>query len=482
VDEDRIYAVTARGELVCLKSTDGKELWRKNYPQDFEGKSGAWGFCDRPLVDGDRLICTPGGATATVVALDKKSGAVVWRCAVPGGIRCGYAATVVATIGTLRHYVAFLHGAVVGVSARDGKLLWRYDSIANLTGNNYSPIIRGDHVFCASGYGKGIALLKLIPDKDGLRVEEVYFVRMPLPPWHETTVLVNDHVYLGSTRGMSCVELATGKVVWEARGAVGGTVSVTCADGRLYLRAPDGKVALVEASPKEYLLKGIFNIPGARPKPGSTAPVVAAGRLYLRDDDGLFCYDVKEGATAKAGVPAGQVSPKPVPRPREERGGQDVFVPTPQDVVERMLELARVKRNDVVYDLGCGDGRIVVTAARKYGCKAVGYDIDPECVKTARERVAQADMGRLVAIEQKDFFTADIGKADVVTLYLLPRTMERLVPQLNKLRPGSRIVSHAAAIPGYRPEQVVTIKSSDDNVEHRIYLWTVPLKKDGPEK
>jgi predicted RNA methylase len=152
-------------------------------------------------------------------------------------------------------------------------------------------------------------------------------------------------------------------------------------------------------------------------------------------------------------------------------------VPTPQDVVEKMLELAKVKRTDVVYDLGCGDGRIVVTAARKYGCKAVGFEIEQELVKLAKENVTKEALGRLVTIEKNDLFTADLSGADVITLYLLPRMNTRLLPQLEKLKAGSRIVSHEFPIPGVRPDQEVTVKASEDGVKHTIYLWTTPLKK-----
>src|SRR5262249_23334922 len=156
------------------------------------------------------------------------------------------------------------------------------------------------------------------------------------------------------------------------------------------------------------MLKGTLSIPGAVAKGGATAPVVAGGRLYLRDDDVLFCFDVTEGAVAGP-VRMSDPDPKEAsPRPKGDREPHDVFVPTPQDVVEKMLGVAKVKRDDVIYDLGCGDGRIVVTAARKYGCKAVGFDIDPECVRMSRESVKKHDVGRLVTIEQKDIFTVDL--------------------------------------------------------------------------
>ncbi|MHC4396786.1 MAG: methyltransferase domain-containing protein [Planctomycetota bacterium] len=154
-----------------------------------------------------------------------------------------------------------------------------------------------------------------------------------------------------------------------------------------------------------------------------------------------------------------------------------VFVPTPQDVVDKMLELAEVKKGDLVYDLGCGDGRIVVTAAKRYGCKAIGYDIDPQRVEESLENVERNNVGRLVKIEQKDIFTLDLSKANVIMLYLLPELNVKLIPQLEKLKPGSRIVSHDFDMEGVRPDKVVTLTSDEDGDERKIYLWTSPLKK-----
>jgi outer membrane protein assembly factor BamB len=489
VDDDRLYAFTARGDLICLAARNGKEAWRKSYPRRWEGKTGLWGYCDRPLVDGQRLIGVPGGAKATVVALDKKTGELIWKCPVPRGGRAGYASTVVADFGGIRQYVVFLNDGLVGVAASDGEFLWRYDKISNGTGNNYSPIVRNSYIFCASAWGKGIALLELLPEKGKCGVKEIYFARKGLPPWHENAVLFQNHVYLGMPGTIVCLDLMTGKEVWNKRDITGGLVSDVCAEGHLYLRSPAGLVALVEATPKEYRLKGTFRIPGAVAKPGSTAPVIAGGRLYLRDDDVLFCYDVKEGAGVHPAVP---LDPDPTKerntstRPSSRRNGKGevdaVFVPTPQDVVEKMLELAQVKRNHLVYDLGCGDGRIVVTAARKYGCKAVGYDIDPECIKMARALVREHEVGGLVTIEKKNIFTVDLSKAGVVALYLLPRMNQRLIPHLQKLRPGARIVSHAFEIPGIPPDRVVSFMSKEDQVPHKIYLWTAPLKKPSAKK
>jgi LEA14-like dessication related protein len=155
-----------------------------------------------------------------------------------------------------------------------------------------------------------------------------------------------------------------------------------------------------------------------------------------------------------------------------------LFIPTPQDVVDKMLELVEVKKDDLLYDLGCGDGRIVVTAAKRYGCKAVGYDLDPDRIKESMENVEKNEVGGLVGIEQKDIFTLDLSKADVITLYLLPSLNVRLIPQLEKLKPGSRIVSHNFDMKGVKPDKIVKLTSSRDRAEHKIYLWTTPLKRE----
>ena len=161
----------------------------------------------------------------------------------------------------------------------------------------------------------------------------------------------------------------------------------------------------------------------------------------------------------------------------EDKKPDVIFVPTPQEVVDKMLELAAVKKGDKVYDLGCGDGRIVVTAAKKYGARGVGYDIDPERVKESLANIKRNGVGDRVQIKQADIFTLDLRDANVVTLYLLPRLNVRLIPQLEKLKPGSRIVSHAFDMEGVTPDKVVQVKCRDGE-ESTVYLWTTPLKKE----
>lgn len=156
-----------------------------------------------------------------------------------------------------------------------------------------------------------------------------------------------------------------------------------------------------------------------------------------------------------------------------------IYVATPQDVAERMLTLAKVTESDRVYDLGCGDGRIVVTAAKQYGCQAVGFDIDPQRVKEARDNAARQGVTDRVRIEQKDIFTLDLAPADVIALYLTPELNVKLLPQLDKLRPGVRIVSHSWPMAGVRPDRVVKMQSREDGHEHTLYLWTTPLQRKG---
>jgi tRNA G37 N-methylase Trm5 len=160
---------------------------------------------------------------------------------------------------------------------------------------------------------------------------------------------------------------------------------------------------------------------------------------------------------------------------QEARTPDVIYVPTPQEVVDKMLELAEVKKDDIVYDLGCGDGRIVVTAAKKFGCKSFGFDIDPERIKESNENVKKNKVEELVTIKQEDIFTLDLSKANVVTLYLLPSLNVKLIPQLKKMKDGSRIVSHAFDMRGVKPKQVVKVSTTDGRT-HNVYLWVTPLE------
>uniref|UniRef100_A0A7C2JXE8 Class I SAM-dependent methyltransferase n=1 Tax=Schlesneria paludicola TaxID=360056 RepID=A0A7C2JXE8_9PLAN len=171
----------------------------------------------------------------------------------------------------------------------------------------------------------------------------------------------------------------------------------------------------------------------------------------------------------------GSLAAEPAPKPKKQ---PDVgYYATTQDVVEEILRLAKVTKNDVVCDLGCGDGRFVITAARKHGCRGVGYEIDPHYVKLARDKAKQQQVDALVTIHEQDIFTVDLKDVTVVTLFLLPELNNRLIPQLERLPPGARVVSHEFDVPGLVPDRELTFVSRQDESEHLLYLYTIPLKK-----
>lgn len=154
-----------------------------------------------------------------------------------------------------------------------------------------------------------------------------------------------------------------------------------------------------------------------------------------------------------------------------------VYVGTPHDVVDKMLQMAKIAKNDLVYDPGCGDGRIVVAAAKRYGCRGVGYEIDPNLAAEARRLAKKQHVEDRIKIVEQDIFTVDYSQATVVQMYLLPEMIVKLLPQLEKLAPGSRIVAHDYPIRGMKPDDTLTLNSREDGVKHMLYLYTLPLQK-----
>lgn len=178
-------------------------------------------------------------------------------------------------------------------------------------------------------------------------------------------------------------------------------------------------------------------------------------------------------ALTGAGAP---VSPPPSP-PAQSRTPDVVYVGTPYDVVSAMLKMGRIKERDKVYDLGCGDGRTVILAAKKYGCRGSGYDIDPERVAAARSNVSRNGVGRLVTIVEADLFALDFSGADVLSLYLLPDINQKLIPKFAKLKRGSRLVFHNYGLEGFEPDESIEVVSNEDNASHNLFLYTIPLKR-----
>jgi outer membrane protein assembly factor BamB len=292
VDGDRVYCLSSAGQLACL-GTDGKARWQKDFVKDFDGKVGrkfaGWAYSESVLVDGDRVVCTPGGAKATLAALNKLTGDVIWVCPVPGGDAAEYASVVAVEAGGLRQYVQFVEKGVVGVEAQTGKFLWRYEATVEPGANILTPVVLGNKVFTA-GSRSGGGLVELTVADGGVAAKQVYFDKQ-LAPGIGGAVLVDGHLYGTTGQAMFCAEFATGKVKWTDRGV--GAASVCFADGRIYARGHAGDVALVEPSPAEYRERGRFKQPDRSAKPAWPHPVVANGGFYLRDMDTLLCYDVK---------------------------------------------------------------------------------------------------------------------------------------------------------------------------------------------
>jgi outer membrane protein assembly factor BamB len=302
IDDNRIYALDREGLLTCLSAPTGKIIWQKNFPRDFGGKMmSGWGYSESPLIDGDQLICTPGSKTAALAALDKKTGDVIWKTPVRGlgdrgGDGAAYSSIVVSNAGGIKQYVQLMGRGVISVDASTGKLLWNYNRVANGTANIPTPIVKGDYIFCSTGYGTGAALLKVQPG--ATQVDEVYFLRAKdLQNHHGGMILVGDYLYCGHGHNSGlpiCVDFTTGKTVWGPnRGAGDGSAAIVYADDHLYFRYENGVIALVEATPDGYRLKGKFNMATQNGK-SWPHPVIVDGRLYLRDQKSLLCYDIKK--------------------------------------------------------------------------------------------------------------------------------------------------------------------------------------------
>jgi outer membrane protein assembly factor BamB len=303
LDGERLFVIPSTGRIICLKTSDGKEVWSKDFRTEWGGRPPNWGFAESPLVDGDRVLCTPGGSAAMMVALNKTTGKEIFRTEYPtlgdsGKDGAGYSSIVISNACGLKQYVQLVGKGVVGVRASDGKFLWGYNQVANRTATIPTPIIDGDYVFVSSGYGTGAALLKLSKAGTGIRCDEQYFLDgKTMQNHHGQMILKDGYIYCGHGHNNGypiCVEINTGKIAWggNQRGVGSGSAAIAFADDHLVFRYESGEVALIEATPSEYRLKGSFKPPHAT-RPCWSHPVILAGRMYLRDNDKLMCYDVR---------------------------------------------------------------------------------------------------------------------------------------------------------------------------------------------
>lgn len=295
VSDGRVYAMTANGDVACMAIDGGKVLWRKSLVDDFGGKVPGWGYAESPLVDGDKLIVTPGGNDGAIVALDKASGEEIWRSKELTD-EAQYSSVIVAEAGGKRQYVQLFMKKLAGVDAENGDLLWTSDWRQGRTAVIPTPIFHDGHVYITAGYGAGSKKVKIGADS----AEDVWENKV-MKNHHGGVVLVDGHLYgFSDGPGFLCQSWGTGERVWSEKGDGLQKGAVHYADGMLYgLDEHDGSVFLAEATPKEFREKGRFQLPKKTKLRDDnrgmvwTHPVVIGGRLYLRDQDHLFCYDVK---------------------------------------------------------------------------------------------------------------------------------------------------------------------------------------------
>jgi outer membrane protein assembly factor BamB len=288
---DLVFAANQWGELVCLEAATGKERWRKNYTKEFDGQMPNWGYTESPLVDGEKVVVTPGGRKGAVVALNRQTGAVIWLCRELTD-PAGYSSLVMAEIGGVRQYVVLTPASVAGVAAANGTLLWRASRRGD-TAVIPTPVCRGDLVYVTSGYGAGCNLFKITGAQWKFSAQQVYANKI-MGNHHGGVICVGDCVYgYSDSKGWTCQDLRSGLARWQEKEKLG-KGSLVYADGYFYLREEDtGTVALIEASPVGYRERGRFEQPNRSGDEAWAHPVIAGGRLYLRDQDLLLCYDAK---------------------------------------------------------------------------------------------------------------------------------------------------------------------------------------------
>ena len=290
VDGDRLYVLTENGDLACLK-TDGSIVWQLNILKEFGGPQLQWLISESPLIDGPHLVVTPGGPGAGMVKLDKMTGKTVWTSKELSDT-AAYSSITVADVQGVRTYMTFTASAGVGVRASDGKLMFRYEQAANRTANVATPVYANNKVFFTSAYGTGGGLVDLTVQNGEVAATEVYFTR-EMKNHHGGVVLVDGYLYGYNDLILTCLEFATGKMMWRDRSV--GKGSVTYADGRLYIQSETNMVGLAEATPSGYSEKGRFEIPD-KGMPSWAHPVISDGRLYVRNQDTLLVYDIKAAA------------------------------------------------------------------------------------------------------------------------------------------------------------------------------------------
>lgn len=283
VDGGNVYALGGNGDLSCLDAGTGRIIWTMNMLEKFGGENPNWGISESPLVIGEKVLVNAGGRGASIIALNKKNGELIWKSQ---NDPAGYSSGIPVQIGSTTQVVFFTEQRAVGLDLKDGKLLWDYPRAANRTANVATPIAFGNRVFISSGYGTGAGLVDIKADGTA---KEVYFTK-EMQNHHSSSILIGDYLYGFSNAILTAMRFDTGEVAWKDRSV--GKGSLVFADGHLYALSENGVVGLIEATPSGYHETGRFKIPQDN-LPTWTHPVIAGGRLYLRDQDTIYAYDVR---------------------------------------------------------------------------------------------------------------------------------------------------------------------------------------------
>ena len=288
IDGDRLYTMGVGGDLLCMDVKDGRTVWHRDSVKDFGGTLPRWGYGESVLVDGPWVVCTPGGAKNTIAALTKTNGQLAWGA--PVGDQAAYASVIAVTIDNVKQYVNFTQTGVIGVDAKDGRFLWRYDAPASTHANCATCIWLGDTIFAASAYDTGGGLVKIEQSDGRFTAKEVYFTKL-MQNHTGNMILLDGSLYgCSNPKALTCMEFKTGEIKWTDGSS--GKCSLLEADGMLYCRDEKGPISLVEATPDGFRLHGRFKQPDRSSSPSWPPLVIANGVMYVRDQDVLLAYDV----------------------------------------------------------------------------------------------------------------------------------------------------------------------------------------------